>query len=94
MKRWVAEEWLPWLPMHLAPLDGTPIVALFGDYSGVEIAVWGVEAATGRQGWFTEDTLSSEDSSWYAGWVPLPQKKGVREAALGETVDPAPDTNA
>lgn len=64
-----------WLPMFTAPRDGTAVMLLQTDFSGVEISYWDEHPKHGS-GWFRvlgknyTEFFGGEDD--YAGWIPLP----------------------
>jgi hypothetical protein len=71
----------PWRPMSEAPKDGTIIVAMYGDMSGVAICSWAEYADhPGKYGWFEfmngpDDLEEMEESlvdDGSYGWVPFP----------------------
>lgn len=64
-----------WYAMVSAPRDGTRIIALLSDFSGVQMIRWG-RYRDGRPGeeWFYPDwDLDAGDDADFAGWVPVPE---------------------
>lgn len=76
-----------WQPMCTAPRDGTDIVVIYSDLSGVQVVFWGVqEEAPFTNGWFSYEgdvgdtmrtDLQSEDDSLFAAWVVWPVRERV-----------------
>ncbi|MFL5607716.1 MAG: hypothetical protein ACJ8AD_14795 [Gemmatimonadaceae bacterium] len=62
-----------WRPTFSAPKDGSKIIALYNDFSGVKLMFWG-ELHRGGHAWIEADcTDSDEDLKGFAGWIPAPE---------------------
>ena len=87
---------MKWNRMEDAPRDGSPVVLLFDDFSGVVAARFGMSDEGGASGWFYldyTDTLGetcdgiftdySLTDSGFAGWtaIPEPSKEAVPSGA-------------
>ncbi len=63
-----------WKAMIEAPRDGTVIIALYSDHSGVIAIRWGVdEDDESKESWFSADYEDEADQdNSYAGWIHSP----------------------
>ena len=72
----------PWRPMNEAPHDGTIIIVMYNDLSGLVACFWGVyNDNPNEEGWFeftykigdferTEEAVLIDDAY---GWMPYPE---------------------
>ena len=85
---------LEWKPMFLAPTDGTPILALYDDFSGVE-AIRIFRLADSDDVLFSAAATNLTEAlrpTSYAGWTPLPVVPAW--SGLGMTVADAQSLDA
>jgi hypothetical protein len=68
--------------MISAPRDGTVIIALHTDRSGVRLIRWGTDSESGRERWFESDWGSTFED--WAGWLPAPELEGGYEPTIDE----------
>lgn len=59
-----------WQTIETAPKDGTRIIALHADFSGVVIIRWGIHDEHPQGGWLEQDWTGAFQT--WAGWIPLP----------------------
>lgn len=67
---------MKWFPMQEAPRDGSLIIALWADGTGIELIRWGEFIESGGEAWFCadwSDEASEDGESGYQGWVPCPE---------------------
>lgn len=63
---------MKWKPWDTAPKDGSKIIALHTDNSGVIGLFYGERIDNGEEGFVTFDNVFDEDCE-YAGWIPCPE---------------------
>lgn len=61
-------EWRAWFT---APKDGSKIIAIDDDLSGVALMLWG-ESHEGKAGWLGNDGEFHGPDEAMAGWIPAP----------------------
>lgn len=65
--------WLSWRPMFLAPKDGTLIITLMSDYSGVSLIRYGQSEKDGTPCWIDASNYVYELIDNDIGWIPVPE---------------------
>ena len=77
--------------MANAPRDGTPIMAIHGDWSGGILIRWGVSVRDqSDEGWWTAD-WRDERSGSYAGWLAIPPENLPFLISSGEIAADEPE---
>lgn len=77
---------MKWQPWKTAPKDGSKIIALYEDGSGVIGLFYGEREIDGAEGFVTFDHIFDEDCT-YAGWIPCPVLPKKQQSSIIE-----PDT--
>lgn len=76
------KEQFKWQPWETAPKDGSPIIAILTDNSGVVGLFFGERIDDGMAGFVNFDGIFDEDCE-YNGWIPCPGLPLINKSMAG-----------